>query len=204
MPDKKYRYEDGLRGLLDYLGIEETIVVGSSVGGGIATNFTLNYPHRVSDLILMDTFLAGFDWPNMLPKLKLLGEIWKRGNIDKTVEIWVSMDWFDNIKKDNSKYERLGEMVKDNAKRLFGQKFLPLVDWGAPMTDRLNEIKAPTLIMVGGKDTPDNHKVAEIIKEKVAQSRFYVVPNSGHIMNIENPSFVNKQTIKYLRENIEG
>lgn len=44
---------DGLRGLLDELGIGQAHLVGNSMGGGAAIKFALDFPHRVGKLVLM-------------------------------------------------------------------------------------------------------------------------------------------------------
>ena len=46
---------------------------GISVGGGIAINFTLNYPENVCALIPVDPFLTGYTWPGNAPLLMKLG-----------------------------------------------------------------------------------------------------------------------------------
>src|SRR5437762_10921064 len=44
---------DAVRAFLDALAIERTSIVGNSMGGGVATRFTLDHPVRVEKLILM-------------------------------------------------------------------------------------------------------------------------------------------------------
>jgi 3-oxoadipate enol-lactonase len=197
---ESYRYQDDLRGLLDHLGIDTTIAAGLSVGGGIALNFALDYPERVSGLVLMDTFFTGYHWPCMTPKLKLLSEQWQHGNIKEAVEIWYTMDWFDHIKQDSAKFRKLSRIIDDNAPRYFAQEFPPKADWGTPMIDRLDQIKVPTLLMVGDKDTPDNHEVISIIHDSVRHSKLVVVPDAGHMVNYENPSFVNRELLAFAAE----
>jgi 4,5:9,10-diseco-3-hydroxy-5,9,17-trioxoandrosta-1(10),2-diene-4-oate hydrolase len=44
---------DALAGLLDELGIQQTHLVGNSLGGGTAVRFALSYPQRAGRLVLM-------------------------------------------------------------------------------------------------------------------------------------------------------
>lgn len=204
LPTTPHHYDDDLNALHDCLGITRSIVAGLSVGGGIALNYCLNYPERVSALVLMDTFMTGYQWPYTTPKMKILAEHWQRGDVDKTIEAWGSMEWFDHLKQDEEKYKRITPMVDFNARRVFSQEFPPKEDWGKPMIDRLGEVKVPTLLFIGEKDTPDNHEVMQIIHREVKQSKLVVVPDSGHVVNVENPSCVNQTIVEFFRELAAG
>src|SRR5690606_19128105 len=50
VPDEPIDYVEDLRKLLDHLKIKKGALVGHSLGGQIATDFTLTYPKRVSQL----------------------------------------------------------------------------------------------------------------------------------------------------------
>jgi pimeloyl-ACP methyl ester carboxylesterase len=59
---EKYAHADDLAALLEYLSIPRAVVVGQSLGGEIAINFALRYPHRIRRLVLADTSLDGYKW----------------------------------------------------------------------------------------------------------------------------------------------
>lgn len=48
-------FVDDIKGLMDYLMIEKTHLIGLSLGGMIAQNFVLKYPKRVQKLVLINT-----------------------------------------------------------------------------------------------------------------------------------------------------
>src|SRR5687767_5975872 len=52
-------YRD-LHALLDHLGVDRTALVGASMGGSVAIDFTLEHPYRVSALVLVDPGLDGY------------------------------------------------------------------------------------------------------------------------------------------------
>src|SRR5689334_19941744 len=54
-PTEPYAHEEDLKALLDYLGIAQAHIVGMSMGGGIAIDFTLTYPEMTRTLILVDS-----------------------------------------------------------------------------------------------------------------------------------------------------
>jgi pimeloyl-ACP methyl ester carboxylesterase len=74
---KQYANYEDLKQLLDYLNIETAHVLGLSLGGSIAINFTLEYPQMVSSLILVGTILDGFSknaWRGFNPLFKTARE----------------------------------------------------------------------------------------------------------------------------------
>jgi 3-oxoadipate enol-lactonase len=66
LPNGPYDHAEDLHALLEYLHVEQAHIVGLSMGGRIATNFTLAYPEMVKSLALMDSALDGYksevDW----------------------------------------------------------------------------------------------------------------------------------------------
>ncbi len=60
IPDRSFSYHDDLKLLLDSLGIERAIVMGLSMGGAIAIDFTLAYPDKVEALIPVAAGLSGY------------------------------------------------------------------------------------------------------------------------------------------------
>ena len=61
-PNKPYTMEmfaDDIKGLMDYLNIEKSHILGRSMGGMIAQNFVVKYPEKVNKLILVTTGPGG-------------------------------------------------------------------------------------------------------------------------------------------------
>ncbi len=70
---------EDLKALLDYLGIDQACVLGHSMGGLIATTFTLAYPETTEALILVGSGLPGFQPPPSLeadPRTQEYVEFW--------------------------------------------------------------------------------------------------------------------------------
>jgi 3-oxoadipate enol-lactonase len=202
-PTSPYAFDRDLKSLLDYLSIEQTAVLGISVGGGIALNFTLNYPEKVYALVAVDPFMTGFAWPQISPMTKNLIDNVKHGNAEKAREIWRDMPWFDHVKKNAAVYQVLSEIVQDNSGWFFEKGHV--VDWGkTPISERLAEISVPTLAVVGDHDTDDNKEVVGILASGISNARTLTVPDAGHMVMMENPGFFNKHVLKFLRSIIGG
>jgi pimeloyl-ACP methyl ester carboxylesterase len=73
-------YVDFIEMLADTLKLDRFVLAGHSIGGGVAWTFAATRPHRVSQLILVNS--AGYlseggkaRWPTRLARLALIGEI---------------------------------------------------------------------------------------------------------------------------------
>ncbi|WP_242485331.1 MULTISPECIES: alpha/beta fold hydrolase [unclassified Peribacillus] len=65
-----------LLSLLDHLEINQATLIGHSMGGQIATEFALNYPERVSKLVLLAPGLSGFSYSKEFEKnMKTIHEL---------------------------------------------------------------------------------------------------------------------------------
>jgi pimeloyl-ACP methyl ester carboxylesterase len=83
-------YTDFVDDLVGALHLDRFVLVGHSLGGGVAWNFAATHPGRVSQLILIDS--AGyppagsaFRWPTRFARLPLVGDI----GIYFKPELWV-------------------------------------------------------------------------------------------------------------------
>ena len=61
-PIKHVNYVKDVLVLMDYPELSQTTIIGHSMGGQIATEFALNYPERVSKLVLIAPSLTGFPY----------------------------------------------------------------------------------------------------------------------------------------------
>src|SRR5262245_57039639 len=60
--DREYSHSDDLLALFDAQGIDRAPLLGLSMGGGVALNFALSHPERVSRLILISPAMVGWEW----------------------------------------------------------------------------------------------------------------------------------------------
>ena len=57
-----------------------------------------------------------------------------------------------------------------------------------PAVGRLPEIHAPTLVILGEKDTSDIHAIGKLLHEQVPGSELVMIPDVGHTLVMEKPS----------------
>jgi pimeloyl-ACP methyl ester carboxylesterase len=73
-----------------------------------------------------------------------------------------------------------------------------------PALPRLQEVRIPTLLLVGDADIPDVHAHAGAIEAGIGRSRREVVENVGHIMYLEKPAEFSRLVIGSIEQNNNG
>lgn len=204
-------YADDIDSLLDFLNIERTHLLGESLGGMIALNFILKYPNRVNKFILINSW-PGF--PNEQGP-----DIYSKGKIAYFEELQKDpLNAFLNAAK--ASYSReFFKMMKENPKKKFhgiwSVEDLVNIDLAKPLTpednknaadavkghnvtDRLHEIKIPTLLICGEKDRIATLSVQSKMHELIPNSRFKVIRDARHGVSKEKAPEVNEIIENFL------
>jgi pimeloyl-ACP methyl ester carboxylesterase len=56
---------------------------------------------------------------------------------------------------------------------------------------RPNEVCLPTLVIVGSRDVPDIHWIADLLIRDIPGARKVVIEGAGHMVNLEEPGRLN-------------
>jgi 3-oxoadipate enol-lactonase len=64
--------------------------------------------------------------------------------------------------------------------------------------ERLGEVRAPTLVVVGERDQPDFHAVANELARGIPLARKVVAPGAGHMVPMEARQEFNDLVIEFL------
>ena len=194
VPNEPIDYVKDLRKLLDHLKIKKGALVGHSLGGQIATDFTLTYPKRVSQLVLVAPGLSGFKFSSEHAELesrvsKVAPDVEKMTNIILSEPSW-SVSF-------GKAYDLLREMMIHNIQKTFDWKTFETVSSNSAM-ERLGEIKTKTLFIIGEKDSGDLFKIAQLYKE-VPNINFVRIPGANHIITLTHPKEVSDHISLFLR-----
>lgn len=171
------------------LDLQEFILVGHSMGGRIAWNYASRYPNRVTHLVL----LAPDGYP---PEGQKLGDKpYDVGSIAELIQ-WVLPKWlvkkslesaFYNPKSlDDALLERYYDMLRAPTVR---QSILARMRQtiNSDPVDRLQRIKAPTLLLWGQGDLMIPSRNSADYQKALARSEVVILPKAGHLLQEENP-----------------
>src|SRR5579859_5230405 len=185
---ERYGHEADLKALLTHLGIERADLIGLSLGGGVAIDFALAYPDVVRALIPVDAMISGFRLSERwLTPTRQVWEIGRNEGIQAARSAWIAHPLFAPMHDQPKAAERLAQMVADYSGWHFANKDT-VVAATPPAAQRLGEIKAQTLVMVGERDLPDFQQMADEMTRQIPSTRKFVLPKVGHMANMEAPA----------------
>jgi pimeloyl-ACP methyl ester carboxylesterase len=64
--------------------------------------------------------------------------------------------------------------------------------------DRLDEIRAPALVIAGERDTEDFRNIAVALGESIRHAHLEIIAGAGHMSSMEAPSQVNRLIAAFL------
>jgi pimeloyl-ACP methyl ester carboxylesterase len=205
LPDGPFSNLDDLHGLLEHLGIERAKLVGVSYGGRIALELAIAYPERVEALVLVGAGLRDAEWSD---EIKRFGEeeesLLEAGNVEGAVEVNLRM-WVDGPSRgpdevDHGVRERVREMQRLAFEvQLAKPEAGPEAPFDPPASTRLDEVRAPTLVVVGELDQPDMLRIADRLANGIPGARKAVIPGTAHVPSMEKPDEFNELVLGFLR-----
>lgn len=60
------------------------------------------------------------------------------------------------------------------------------------------ELPIPTLYIMGDEDEMFLPAIRQVVKEHVNYSQLAVIPNCGHVVNVEKPDVFNRMVCKFI------
>ncbi|MFX1243215.1 MAG: alpha/beta fold hydrolase [Promethearchaeota archaeon] len=205
IPDGNYSAKmmaDDTIGLMDALDIKKTHILGFSMGGCIAQEIVLNYPKRVSKLILTSSWCGPSHGippiSEVNPFLKMT-PLLKEGKIEQMAKILTESLFPENYKKNNPRIiEKVIENYMNNTPSLKGFQGQSAYVDTFDTFDRLPEIKIPTLILHGTEDQILPVENAKILAERIPSAELILIENTGHGMNIQENKLWTQKVLDFL------
>jgi 3-oxoadipate enol-lactonase len=186
-----YAHEHDLHALLLHLDALPAHVVGLSMGGRFALRFALGYPAAVRSLVLVDSALDGHRWSEpWRAEWAAITALAQAGDIEGARQRWLAHALFSPARANSAVVPLLASMVQAYSGWHWHSADSARIP--APScAERLAEIKAPALVVVGEHDLPDFQQIAARLGTGLQRAKQLVVPGAGHMVNLEAPDAFN-------------
>ncbi len=192
-------FSKDIAGLLDYLNIDQPVVVcGLSMGGYIALDFYRRYPERVAGLILTATRAGADSDEGKAGRSKSVATVEAEGTEPIIAGMLPKL-----MAPDSYEDDELVDFVKEIME---GTSVEGMIGALQAMRDRpdststLGKIAVPTLIIHGENDQLIPVAEAEAMYRAIEEAEMVVIENAGHLPNLEQPDVFNDAVVDFLEE----
>lgn len=198
----QFSYEvlsEDLKHYIEYHGLQESIVLGHSMGGKTAMLFAVTYPELISKLIVADispryypvhhqTILEG------LSALKHV-DLKSRGQADKIMQNYVPDFGTRQFLLKNLYWKEKGVLdLRLNLEALIDN----VEEVGEPLPIH-SKFDKPTLFLRGDRSEYISQQDESIIKQHFENSDIITISNSGHWLHAENPEDFYQAVIQFIK-----
>jgi 3-oxoadipate enol-lactonase len=196
-PGDGYAAHEDLAALVRALGVERVSIVGHSMGGQIAVDFALAHSELVDRLVLVSPGITGFtappaDW------FKPIIEAVRGGSAQRAGELWWQSPLMAGVRARGAAGEPYKQIVMDNA-AIWTTPRPAEAPVQIPAVNRLAELKARTLVIVGDRDEPPLLSLTQKIAAEAPNARRVEMKETGHMAPIERPAEFNGVLVDFLR-----
>ncbi|CCN45171.1 putative Beta-ketoadipate enol-lactone hydrolase [Vibrio nigripulchritudo MADA3029] len=197
-------YAGDLLALMDHLEIQEFSIIGLSVGGMWGTEVVTLAPSRVKSLVIMDSFVGLEPEITHAKYFGMLDAISQAQSVPAPIlDAVVPLFFADNAEVDSPE---LVANFRESLNQLQGDAAVNIAQVGRVVFGRRDQFEdiekfaLPVLIMVGDQDKPRPVFESHLMQDAITGSELVVIPNAGHISNLEQPEFVNEKLTGFLEK----
>jgi pimeloyl-ACP methyl ester carboxylesterase len=201
-PDVTYDqalYTKQLLDLVDTLALEKPFdLIGLSMGGGIAVNFTAHHPARVGRLIVISPLIRDFKVPSFFG-IPVLGDF-----LARIAGIKVIVKRFSSLILDHPNAEKYKALFKEQTTyKGFERSILSMLRNDAvqdysPSYQIVGKQHRNVLLIWGTEDAEISRDMISSIRSLIPQLRFEPVEGAGHGIVFQQPDTVNRLVCEFL------
>ncbi|MER5729872.1 alpha/beta fold hydrolase [Streptomyces sp. NPDC002138] len=193
-PEAPFDDVEDLLAVLDHFGLDQAALVGLSMGGETALDFTLAHPGRVTALVLVAASVSGHDWPRD-PDSAAYSAARRDRDAARLAELELSI-WAP-LGDTAPGGELIRSMIEDNAqRRIVSEGHFADLDRDAAAV--LEQVSAATLVIHGDHDHPEIAVIADRLVADIPDARRELVSGADHYLPLRTPARLTELLLAHL------
>ena len=184
-------------------------LIGLSWGAMLCVDFALKHPERVEKLILISPGLKGWNYftDTLAAKNNALRQIAvQNGDVNKAARLF-HQNWVIGPRRKSKDLDpafstKSLEMITNTMTDHWKEEWSKLDT--SDVMNTLDQITAPTYIIIGDQDAEDIKRIADVYITNMTRSHKTVMPNAGHLINMEHTAEFNVLLKSILKEKPAG
>ena len=192
------QFADDVAGLMDVLGMQDAILCALSMGGYAAFAFLRKYPQRLKGLILADT-RPGADTAEGRANRENVARLALSEGTGAIADLQLPKLISENTRQHRPEVEaRIRQMINAATPQGIAAASRGMAQ-RTDSTDLLPTITCPTLVLVGEHDVLTPPDVVQDYASNIPNAQFAVIPDAGHLSNLEQPEAFIQAVSGFLR-----
>lgn len=191
--------------VLDHVGAGSAYVVGQSRGGVIALDLALDRPERVDGLVSVAGGIGGYEAERPVgtaPPWEEMERLWESkdwaGLAELETQVWVDGWGQPSTRVDPELRRTVSGWILANYQAEKAEGKPQALD--PPAAQRLDELRVPTLVVIGEADEAGSVAAERLLAASVAAARVVEFPGVAHMIHLEEPERFNRLVLDFLAE----
>jgi len=190
-------YVNDIVTIIEKLDLDKVIVAGHSMGGMIAQKLYFKIPDRIGGLILIGTTAKVVD--NFSMKLSTSFALFMFKIAYNFAFKTVLSRAFSKLTPKEEKEKLIKTGLETTPKYVVIESFRDFVK-NFDMRNKLGDIEAPTLIIVGENDRMLPPRMSKFLADNIKGAELQIIEEAGHEVMLEKPEDVAKSIDMFLHE----
>lgn len=177
-PTVPFRPLDDVVAVLDHLAVDRFSVIGCSMGGTLAVDLAVRYPNRAQALVPVAAGVSGLPESNdaLEPEYGQLEAAVISGDLERFGQI--ALDIWAPIAATDPSDDRIRAQLLENRAGMIA--WFALAQPGSAAYPHLGDITAPTLVVVGERDTADCLRACHTLAAQISGARIETLSAVDH------------------------
>lgn len=189
-------YAKQLADLIDYLKIHKAVVVGFSIGGMINRRFALDFPEKLSALVILNSpHDRGEAMQHEVEmRAKTVREQGAMSTMDAALKRWFTTEYLENS-DDSQTVLQWRERAHPES---YAQAAWVLANGVRELIKPKTSITVPSLVITCENDTGSTPKMSQDIASEITGSQTHIIPKLKHLGLMENPHAFTNPILEFI------